>query len=241
MVLERATVHYQPIIDLDTGAIAGFEALLRTVDGDGNAGSIDPVIEQIESDPVVLDRLMRRLLGMISRDAVPLCERYPAFYVGVNVPPAILGARTALGEPAMRVMLAEFALEPYLGRLVCEITERQALSAQGRAALELARQVGIRLAVDDVGTGHSGIAQMLGLTIDVLKLDRSQVVLLTKDVTAERLVRDEALTLLDRVGLAMDEGKVLARATPSEFFGRPEHPRLRQFLSDIRTPFPDAA
>lgn len=49
-----------------------------------------------------------------------------------------------------------------------------------------------------------------------------------------------ARDVADRV-LFMDEGKVLARATPSEFFGRPEHPRLRQFLSDIRTPFPEAA
>ncbi len=189
MVLERMTVHYQPIVDLDTGAIAGFEALSRIVDADGKAGSIGPVIEQIESDPVLLDRLMRRLLGMIRRDTAPLFDRYPGFYVSVNVPPAILGARTALGEPTMRDILAELDLETYLDRLVCEITERQALSAQGRAALELGRQNRIRLAVDDVGTGHSGIAQMLGLTIDVLKLDRSQVVLLTKDVTAERLVR----------------------------------------------------
>jgi len=163
--------------------------LSRIVDADGNADSIGPVIEQIESDPVLLERLMRRLLGTIRRDTVPLFDRYPGFYVSVNVPPAILGARTALGEPTIRGMLVELDLEPYLGRLVCEITERQALSAQGRAALALGRQNGIRLAVDDVGTGHSGVAQMLGLTIDVLKLDRSQVVLLTKDVTAERLVR----------------------------------------------------
>ena len=189
MLLERMTVHYQPIVDLDTGAIAGFEALLRTVDADGKAGSIGPVIEQIESDPVLLDRLTRRLLGMIRRDTVPLFGRYPGFYVSVNVPPAILGARTALGEPTMYGMLAELDLIPYQDRLVCEITERQALSAQGRAALGLARQNRIRLALDDFGTGHSGIAQMLGLTIDVLKLDRSQVVLLTTDVTAERLVR----------------------------------------------------
>ena len=126
---------------------------------------------------------------MIRRDMVPLFDRYPDFYVSVNVPPAILGAQTPLGEPTMRGMLAELDLEPYLGRLVCEITERQALSTQGRAALEGARKNGIRLAVDDVGTGHSGVAQMLGLTIDVLKLDRSQILLLTKDVTAERLVR----------------------------------------------------
>lgn len=189
MMLERATVHYQPIIELDTGAVAGLEALMRIVDSDGEAGSIGPVIEQIEDDPMLLDRLMRRLLGMISRDAVPLFERYPGFYVSVNVPPAILGARTALGEPTIRSMLAESNLMPYQDRLLCEITERQALSAQGRAALELGRQSQIRLAVDDFGTGHSGIAQMLGLTIDVLKMDRSQVELLTKDVTAERLVR----------------------------------------------------
>jgi EAL domain-containing protein (putative c-di-GMP-specific phosphodiesterase class I) len=188
-VLERAIVHYQPIVDLDTGAIAGFEALMRIVDADGEAGSIGPVIEQIESDPVLLDRLMRRLLAMISRDAVPLFERYPGFYVSVNVPPAILSERTALGEPTIRGMLAELDLEPYQDRLVCEITERQALSAQGRAALQLGRQNKIRLAVDDVGTGHSGIAQMLGLTIDVLKIDHSQVELLTKDALAERLMR----------------------------------------------------
>ena len=189
MVLERMTVHYQPIVDLNTGTIAGFEALSRIVDADGKAGSIGPVIEQIESDPVLLERLMWRLLAMVRRETVPLFERYPGFYVSVNVPPAILGARTAQGEPTIRGMLAELDLMPYQDRLVCEITERQALSAQGRAALELARQNRIRLAVDDFGSGHSGIAQMLGLTIDILKLDSAQVMLLTKDVTAERLVR----------------------------------------------------
>jgi len=188
-VLERATVYYQPIVELDTGTIAGFEALMRIVGADGEVTSIGPVIEQIESDPELLDRLMRRLLGTIRRDAVPLFKRYPGFYASVNVPPAILSVRTALGEPTIRGMLAELDLDPYQDRLVCEITERQALSAQGRAALELGRQNRIRLAVDDVGTGHSGIAQMLGLTIDVLKMDRSQVERLTKDVNAERLVR----------------------------------------------------
>jgi len=187
--LERTTVHYQPIVDLDTGAVAGFEALSRIVGADGKAGSIGPVIEQIENDPVLLDRLTRRLLGMIRRDMAQLFERYPGFYVSVNVPPAILGARTALGEPTMLEILVEQDLIPRQDRLVCEITERQALSAQGRAALALGRQNRIRLAVDDVGTGHSGVAQILGLTIDILKLDRSQVVLLTEDVTAERLVR----------------------------------------------------
>ena len=217
-VLRGATVHYQPIVDLNTGAIAGFEALMRTVDLNGKVDSIGPVIEQIESDPVLLDRLMRRLFGRISHDAVPLFERYPRFYVSINVPPAMLSAQTAFGEPTIRGMLAELDLIHYQDRLVCEITERQALSAQGRAALELARQNGIRLALDDFGTGHSGIAQLLGLTVDVVKMDRSAVVLLTKDVTAERLVRGIiAATSLIRARVVAEGVESAAQA----FFCRP--------------------
>ena len=182
-VLESLTVHYQPIVDLDTGAIAGFEALARVVGADGNINSIGPVIEQIESDPRLLEQLMRQLLKTIRRDAVPLFGRYPDFYISVNVPPAILAMRTIRG------MLEDLDLMPYLDRLVCEVTERQALCDMGRAALEAARNNQIRIALDDFGTGQSGLAQLLGLTVDVLKMDRSQVVLLTKDAMAERLVR----------------------------------------------------
>jgi len=49
-----------------------------------------------------------------------------------------------------------------------------------------------------------------------------------------------AREVADRV-LFMDEGRVLERATPEAFFGRPQHPRARQFLADIRSPFARAA
>ena len=48
-----------------------------------------------------------------------------------------------------------------------------------------------------------------------------------------------AREVADRI-LFMDQGKVLERATPGEFFGRPQHPRAQQFLADIRTPFATA-
>ncbi len=51
---------------------------------------------------------------------------------------------------------------------------------------------------------------------------------------------DFAHEVADRV-IFMDEGRVLERATPQAFFDRPQHPRARQFLSDIRTPFAQAA
>jgi polar amino acid transport system ATP-binding protein len=49
-----------------------------------------------------------------------------------------------------------------------------------------------------------------------------------------------ARDVADRV-LFMDEGRVLERATPQDFFNRPQHPRAQQFLADIRTPFAEAA
>lgn len=59
----------------------------------------------------------------------------------------------------------------------------------GRAALHTARENHVRVAMDDFGTGNSGLAQLLGLTFDVLKIDRSQIEHLMKDPTADRLLR----------------------------------------------------
>ncbi len=205
--LERITAHYQPIVDLDTGSVAGFETLARVVAADGTAQSIGPIIEQIESDPTLLERFMWQLLRAIKRDMVPLFARYPHFYVSVNVPPAILGS----GK--IRDIMTELDLFHDLDRLVCEITERQALSPEGRTALELARKYRIRLAVDDFGTGQSGISQMLGLNIDVLKIDRSQVIPLMKDPTADRLVRGViALAALIRAHVVAEGVETAAQA-----------------------------
>jgi len=182
-LLDRVTAHYQPIVDLGTGAVVGFEALARIAEAGGPASSIGPFIEGIERDPAHLERLMRQILLAVRRDMKPLFARYPDFYVGVNVPPVMLG------NGKIGAMLEELGLMSYLGRLVCEVTERQALTDIGRAALETSRQHHIRVAMDDFGTGHSGLGQLLGMTFDVLKIDASQVEHLMKDPTADRLVR----------------------------------------------------
>lgn len=182
-LLERVIAHYQPIVDLGTGAVVGFEMLARIPEDAGPARSIGPLIEAIESDPAHLKRLMGRLLKAIQRDVQPLFARFPDFYVSVNVPPVMIG------DGKILAMLEELGLMPCVNRLVCEVTERQALSAAGRAALDTARKSHLRIAMDDFGTGNSGLAQLLGLTFDVLKIDRSQVEHLLKDPTADRLVR----------------------------------------------------
>jgi EAL domain-containing protein (putative c-di-GMP-specific phosphodiesterase class I) len=182
-VLERVIAYYQPIVDLGSGAVVGFEMLARIEEDQGPARSIGPIIEGIESDPAHLDRLMRQLMAAIQRDMEPLFARYRDFYVSINVPPVMLG------NGKIFEMINELGLTPSLDRLVCEVTERQALSDVGRAALDAARKLHVRVAMDDFGTGHSGLAQLLGQTFDVLKIDRSQIEHLMKDPTADRLVR----------------------------------------------------
>ncbi|MGJ7527720.1 amino acid ABC transporter ATP-binding protein [Variovorax sp. GB1P17] len=74
-----------------------------------------------------------------------------------------------------------------------------------------------------------------------------EVLLVMRDLTRDGMtmvcVTHEmgfAREVADRV-LFMDEGKVLERATPDDFFNRPQHPRAQQFLSDIRSPFARSA
>jgi len=182
-LVERVIAHYQPIVEIGTGKVAGFEMLARIPDDAAPARSIGPLIEAIESDPVHLEPLMWRLLNAIQRDAQPLFARFPDFFVSVNVPPVMIGNGKILA------MIDELGLAPCLDRLVCEVTERQALSAAGRAALDTARKARVRIAMGDFGTRNAGLEQLRGQTFDLLRIDHSQVEHLLKDPTADRLVR----------------------------------------------------
>jgi sensor c-di-GMP phosphodiesterase-like protein len=180
---EMFTAYYQPIVEISTGDVVGFEALTRRIAADGSAHSAGELIEKIERDPDSLSSLIRSTLNSIKEDVGPIFTRHPGFYVSVNIPPVIVGT----GKIAM--ILEELELTPHLNRIVWELTERQVLTKTGRAALEQARQYGIRVAVDDFGTGHSGLAQIVGLDLDILKIDRSLILPMLSNRMASRLLR----------------------------------------------------
>lgn len=182
-ILKQFGTHYQPIVDLNTGGVSGFEALARRIHEDGTMHPAGDVIEEIEKDPERLYSLIRAGLTSIQKDIVPLFQRIDSFYVSVNISPVVLGGGT------IAVMLEDLGLDRYLNRLVCEVTERQSLTDIGREALERGRSLGIRVAVDDFGTGNSDIAQIAGLDLDILKIDRSLVVPALTNRTAARLLR----------------------------------------------------
>lgn len=182
-IIERATAYFQPIVDLNTGQMLGAETLVRFVNPDGTLRGPSGIIEQIEENVDELEALMWRLFRSIAEKARPLLDRHQGFYISVNVPPVIL-------DPGrLKPIIEHFNLVRYADRLVCEITERQALTDTGREALIQAAPLGFRVAMDDFGTGQSSLKQLIGLPLDILKIDKSQIDPLMKDPTADRLLR----------------------------------------------------
>jgi len=94
-----------------------------------------------------------------------------------------------LGSGQILTMVEALELTPYLDRIVCEVTERQALTHLGRSALEGARRSGMSVAIDDFGTGHSGLMQIVGLDFDILKIDHSLIDTILTNQTAARMLR----------------------------------------------------
>lgn len=182
-VLAPIAVHYQPIVDLNTDKMVGCEALARWFTPQGELRGPGSFIASIENDFDLAVDLTRQIFHCVSRDLGGFLVRAPQFYVSINVPPILLSH----GEIA--TLLSASELMPLIGRIVFEITERQALDETGREAIRLGRELGARVALDDFGTGQSCFRDLIGLQVDVFKLDRSFVEPLNRDPVVERLVR----------------------------------------------------
>lgn len=179
----QCTAYYQPIVEIDTGRVVGFESLTRIRGEDGAVSSPGAFIDEIENDADTLAALMRRILCAVSRDMAPLFERYADFYVSINIPPVVLGTDRIMD------IVNEARMMPFIRRLVVEVTERQSLTSLGRAALERVTASGIRVAIDDFGTGNSGIKQIAGLDLDILKIDNALIRPVLTQRTSARMLR----------------------------------------------------
>lgn len=160
---------FQPIMELATGQVAGYEALVRWPLGGRalEAGEFVPMAE--ESD------LVRRLDEWVLRQALDCLEasEHERPFLAVNV-----SARSLQDHQWVERVLEncrERRLEP--GRLVLEITESAAIRRpeEAAASLRALRAGGIRVAIDDFGSGFASLTSLRSLPCDILKIDRSLV------------------------------------------------------------------
>jgi diguanylate cyclase (GGDEF)-like protein/PAS domain S-box-containing protein len=188
-------LHLQPIVDVVDAHVVGREALVRWQHP--QRGLLGPAwFLPVAEESGLIDDLGRWVLA----EAVRIGQATPELgYVAVNVSPAQV-RRPGLAADVERI-LDVAGLDPE--HLVIELTESVMLGAatEGRRQLEELDALGVRLVVDDFGTGFSALSHLRDLPVSGIKVDRSFTAGLGRDPQCDRIV--EALTGLAQ-GLGVD-------------------------------------
>lgn len=166
-------LHYQPIVNLTTGAIVGFEALARWNHPVKGLVAPDSFIPCAEDAGLIL-KLGEWVLGQAVRQLKAWHEQFPSLAhltVSVNVSTRQLNSGQLLGQLAS--VLGENNLPP--DRLALEITESGVMADTNFTSelLRKVRKLGVRLYMDDFGTGYSSLSYVHLLPLDAIKMDRS--------------------------------------------------------------------
>jgi diguanylate cyclase (GGDEF)-like protein/PAS domain S-box-containing protein len=182
---QRWVLHYQPILELDTGQMVGVEALIRWIEPDGTLVppvEFIPLAEELGLIELIGDWVVRELVFQVQawRDLGVDLE------VGFNLSPR------QFWQPD----LAERILDRFEAggidarRVLVEITESSAMLDPDRAQeiLWSLHAGGLRIAIDDFGTGYSSLSRLREMPVGVLKIDRSFVHDVHRDPQAASIV-----------------------------------------------------
>jgi diguanylate cyclase (GGDEF)-like protein/PAS domain S-box-containing protein len=176
-------LHYQPLVDIATDRISGFESLLRWRHPD--KGMISPA----DFVPVAEDIGLIVPIGeWVLREACTEAAKWPAeVKIAVNLSPVQFRSRNLV--QVVVSALARSGLSPK--RLELEITESLFLAetAANIAILHQLRELGVGISMDDFGTGYSSLSYLRSFPFDKIKIDRSFVKDLTKRSDCVAIVR----------------------------------------------------
>ncbi|GMM93991.1 putative bifunctional diguanylate cyclase/phosphodiesterase [Qipengyuania sp. MTN3-11] len=231
--------YYEQQVDLDSGALAGFEMLARWHSPD--LGTVNPdIFIPIAEEIGVIAELSEGLIAQAMEDAKAW---HPSLTLSVNISPVQL--RDPWFSQKLLKMLVQRNFPP--SRLEIEITESCLHNDIGmvRTMITSLRNQGVKVSLDDFGTGYSSLAQLRSLPFDRLKIDRSFIRELRQagagsqlvdaivsmgdglkmPITAEGIESDEILKVLQRMGRIKGQGYHYGRPEPAE--------RVRERLAQV--------
>nr|HEX4313468.1 EAL domain-containing protein [Kofleriaceae bacterium] len=188
-------MHYQPIVHAANRARYGYEALLRSSDKSlPHPGAILDAAERLERIPL-LGRAVRANTAKTIADAPP--ERGLVF-VNLHLLDVFDKQLTSPFAPLSRVA----------ARVVLEITERTSLEGERdlRYRVDELRELGFRIAIDDLGGGHARMGTLSVLDTDLVKLDMSLVRDVDKHPMKQRLIKSVTELCRDQGVLVIGEG-----------------------------------
>ena len=183
---QRFRLHYQPQIDLRSGAVVGAEALIRWRDpelGEVSPGQFIPVAEETGFIIAIGDWVLEQAVRQAAR------WRDSGLVMPVSVNVSALQFQQADFNTRVASVLREHGLDGAL--LELELTESILVHDADEALARLSQlsQLGVRLAIDDFGTGYSSLAYLKRFPIDRLKIDRSFVMGVPTDESDRAIVR----------------------------------------------------
>ena len=180
---QELELHYQPLLNLQTGATEGYEALLRwnhATNGMVPPNTFIPIAEETGTIVEIGEWVIRNALAEAARWPSHLTVAVnlsPAQMRDGNLMPVIMGALAASGVSANRLEL--------------EITENLLMqeSEEVLAILHQLRALGVRIALDDFGTGYSSLNYLRSFPFDKIKIDRCFVSELAEREDCQAIVR----------------------------------------------------
>lgn len=197
---EELALAFQPLIELNTGRVAGFEALARWKHGEG--GSISPAdfIPVAEESGLIVP-LGRWALEAATRTLAEW-DRSAGAVLPINVSVNLSAVQVGRDDIAAAVLSALAASGLRGDRLTLELTETAIIHDPERAAkvLRALKQLDVKVAMDDFGTGYTSLAYLQRLPIDILKIDRTLIVDMLADPDATAIVR-AVLSIASALGM----------------------------------------
>ncbi len=193
--LAGLSMHFQPIVYAGTRARFGYEALLRSSDKSlPHPGAVLDAAERLERIPA-LGRQVRAQTAKLIADAPP---QRGAVFVNLHVLDLMDKQLTSAFAPLSKVA----------SRVVLEITERTSLEGHIDLRYRVAelRELGYRIAIDDLGGGHARMSTFTLLDCDFVKLDMSLVRDVEKHPMKQRLIKTVTDVCRDQGIIVIGEG-----------------------------------
>ncbi len=227
--------YYQPIVDIRSGQLRGAEVLVRWKKPDGTLVLPGSFIPLAESSGLILD-MTRDLMRRVCAEAGAAIGCRPAMKISFN-----FAGQLFAGDAIVKDVRNIFSGSPIkLSQVVLELTERDPIEnfTETRQIIAALQGLGVRIAIDDVGTGHSGLSYMLKLGVDIIKIDKmfvdaigtdrnSTTIVETlvdlahnmrMDVVAEGVENFEQVMHLRELGIRSAQGYVFAPPLPGSAF-----------------------
>jgi diguanylate cyclase (GGDEF)-like protein/PAS domain S-box-containing protein len=230
---QRWMLHYQPVVELETGRMAGVEALIRWIEPDGTMvppNEFIPLAEELGLIEVIGDWVVRELVFQYQAWR----ELDIDLEVGFNLSPR------QFWQPdlAERIVAQIHGADVDPARVMVEVTESSAMMDPDRAQVILdgLHDAGLSIAIDDFGTGYSSLSRLRTMPVKVLKIDRTFVSNVHEDpqsasivsaflelarglgmtTLAEGIETPEELAFLRQRGCQLGQGFLFSRPVPPE-------------------------